>query len=138
MAENLSAADNWRAHRTLPAVEYLQTQTKVYSRLVEMILPGGDAGTIYCRSHERGHTRELAQETGPLQMWHPDAQEIQALVGDKICPLRSMEYKHTAVGSPTQSQNTTQPNLINLQDIYNCYLRHGWPNAFNKGACRKV
>jgi len=25
---------------------------------------------------------------------------------------------------------------VTLQNVYNCFLRHGWPDSFDKSACR--
>lgn len=134
LSETLSEADNWRAHHTAPAVEYFQSQTKVYARLVEMLVPDGDRGDIYYRCRGRASTSMLAQETGPLKMWHPDLQEVQEHFGKKVSDMESREYQHTAVSSLFRLGMSQV--LISLQDIYNCYLHHGWPDAFEKDACR--
>ncbi|KAI1141795.1 hypothetical protein F5Y05DRAFT_273875 [Hypoxylon sp. FL0543] len=125
--EALPDAEKWRAHRTSPITELLDSWTRRYEKLVWMLVPdpiGQPAtGRFYNRAETDAEELELLRE-GQLKPWchrddtrppHDGGDESEL---DKEQPeARRRQRKHVA-------------------DVFNTYIRHGWPDNFDKERCR--
>lgn len=95
-------SEQWRAHRTLPAVEFFNNWSARYARLVDMLVPnatnGPTTGTFRTRAKDRTTGERLAQETSPLEEWHPDTQELVRVIEDDQARQREeARWQHVAV-----------------------------------------
>ena len=100
--DSLPSSEQWRAHRTLPAVDFLKGWTARYARLVEMLVPnainGPTTGTFHTRAKDRLTGERLAHETGPLEEWHPDTQDlINGSEDDQARQRDQARWLHVAV-----------------------------------------
>jgi hypothetical protein len=140
--ERLPEGQKWRALRTMPAAEVLNRWAGMYARLVMMLIPsnipGFATGSIVHRIPHQILAERAGQGTGPLQEWHPDAEDLEYFVKGcedaKWRELKIAERQHTAVGFNAVRKIVQRLKLT--QDIHNCYLRHGWPDHFDKAACK--
>lgn len=140
--DQIPSSEKWRAHRTLPAAEFLNLWTAQYSRLVNMlvlnIIGGPTTGSFLTRARNPLSAERLAQETGPLEEWHPEMQElVQGIEDDQVRQREIARWQHVAV-SQTYIEQTIVPRslFVTLQNVYSCFLRHGWPDSFDKSTCR--
>lgn len=100
--DSLPRSEQWRAHRTLPAVEFFNHWTARYARLVDMLVPsainGPTTGTFRTRAKDRLTGERLAQETLPLEEWHPDLQAlVHGIEDDQARQREEARWRHVAV-----------------------------------------
>ncbi|KAI1370490.1 hypothetical protein F4677DRAFT_438352 [Hypoxylon crocopeplum] len=123
--EALPEPEKWKAHRTSPVTELLDTWARRYEKLVWMLAPNPIGqpitGRFYSRAESRVEEEELVKQ-GQLEPWYPqddtnhhDDNESDLDRGQR--EARGIARKHAA-------------------DVYNTYLRHGWPDQFDKELCR--
>ncbi|KAI1475888.1 hypothetical protein F4774DRAFT_421169 [Daldinia eschscholtzii] len=120
----LPKADKWKTHRTTPITEFMDAWTRRYEKLVWMLVPNPirqpTTGRFYSRADTSAEEDELLKEE-QLKSWrveddtnHPDFEnELDNAQDD----ARNIMKKH-------------------VTDVYNTYLRHGWPDRFDKYSCR--
>ncbi|KJY00281.1 hypothetical protein TI39_contig337g00011 [Zymoseptoria brevis] len=117
----LPASEQWRGDRKLPAIELLSIWTRMYARLVIMLVPnppGHEAtGAIRSRALSREHGEELAQEVGPFQEWYPSDVELSRCAGG---------------GKDDVSRQLSEDQLRHTAAVFNAFLRHGWAENFDK------
>lgn len=139
--ESQPPSEKWRLHRTFPAAELLSIWTNRYASLVDMLGPNvyrtPETGTFHTRFNRR-EGDEKARETGPFEPWQPDVEKIVANIEDPAMRRwRAVNEHHTAVGRRAVSRSlrahSNDPSLLN---VYDSFLRYGWPDAFDKDACR--
>ncbi|XDG05696.1 hypothetical protein ABKA04_005311 [Annulohypoxylon sp. FPYF3050] len=103
--EALPSPEKWKAHRTTPATELLDTWRRKYEKLVWTVLPNPigqpQTGRFYSRARSKFEEDRLLQ------------QEL-------------LEPCHLQDDDPAKHAG----------DVYNTYLRHGWPDHFDKERCR--
>ncbi|KAI1101395.1 hypothetical protein F4804DRAFT_11893 [Jackrogersella minutella] len=128
--EALPEPDKWKAHRTSPITEFLDTWARRYEKLVWMLAPNPSGrpmtGRFYSRAKSSAEEEELGRQ-GQLEPWplpediHPDddddANENENELDREQREERIRHRRHVA-------------------DVYNIYLRYGWPNHFDKERCR--
>jgi hypothetical protein len=100
--DSLPRNEQWRAHRTLPAVDFFNDWTARYAKLVDMLVPnainGPTTGTFRTRAKDRLTGARLAQETGPLEQWHPDVQGlVHSIEDDQVRQREEARWGHVAV-----------------------------------------
>lgn len=100
--DSLPRSEQWRAHRTLPAVDFFNDWTARYTRLVDMLVPsainGPATGTFRTRAKDRRTGERLAQETDPLEEWHPDLQAlVHGIEDDQARQREEARWGHVAV-----------------------------------------
>ncbi|SMR55632.1 unnamed protein product [Zymoseptoria tritici ST99CH_1A5] len=122
--EAMPDSEKWRGHRTLPAAELLGLWTTMYARLIKMLVPDvsilGITGVVRARVLFANEAEEAASETGALEEWHPSDEELQEFAkGVKSDAARQFKID----------------KRCHVADVYNSYLRHGWPDHFDKEAC---
>ncbi|KAI1458829.1 hypothetical protein F4805DRAFT_456539 [Annulohypoxylon moriforme] len=122
--EALPEEENWKAHRTTPAVELLNTWRRKYEKLVWTLVPNPrgrpQTGRFYSRADSRHEEEQLLQQER-LEPWHFQddvSHNPQESRFDRIQrEARERAKKHAG-------------------EVYNTYLRHGWPDHFDKERCR--
>lgn len=106
--------------------------------LVPNAINGPTAGTFHSRADNRLEAERLAQESGPFEEWQPDIRDVTACIEDsEMRQLQAARLQHKSVSGnddPNKSLNAMLNNRS--QNIYNCFLRHGWPDNFDKDACK--
>jgi hypothetical protein len=66
--------------------------------LVPNLIGQPTTGTFYSRVRNRLGGERLAQETGPLEEWYPDIQELtQRIEDDGMKQHHAARWRHTAV-----------------------------------------
>lgn len=100
--DSLPRSEQWRAHRTLPAVDFFNDWTARYTRLVDMLVPsainGPTVGAFRTRAKDRHTGERLAQETGPLGEWHPDLQAfVHGIDKNQARQREEARWGHVAV-----------------------------------------
>jgi len=109
--ESLPLAEKWTKHSKTPITEFLGAWTEKYRKIIWMLVPNPigqpTSGRFYSRAENLPMEEELLQLQGPWQYQ----------VDEKASEDRRRQMKHVA-------------------DIYNMYLNHGWPDHFEKEACR--
>ncbi|OTA54214.1 hypothetical protein K449DRAFT_202600 [Hypoxylon sp. EC38] len=105
--EALHEAEKWKAHRTIPITEFLNSWTRKYERLVWMLVPNPIGqpmtGRFYSRAETRAGEEELVQQE-KLARWdiedninnHDDENESELDREQRRTRVR--ERKHVAVG----------------------------------------
>ncbi|CZT23073.1 uncharacterized protein RCC_08783 [Ramularia collo-cygni] len=120
ISETLPQPQKWLAHTPQPVLWYFETQTRLYARLIRMIVPkdcGEWVGKLLSRTESTRITMELLTDDWPLEEWKPDEFEMMKLVVEGAGWERVEGLWYAA-------------------NVFNCHLRHGWPDAFDKDACR--
>ncbi|KAH8160822.1 hypothetical protein CIB48_g7424 [Xylaria polymorpha] len=105
--EALPEAEKWRAHRTLPLAELLGTWTRMYEELTWMIVPNPIAQPEIGRFYNR------SDDTGHDDVNYEGGSELDREQRDAI----RRDREHAA-------------------KVYDAYIRHGWPDVFDKQRCR--
>lgn len=100
--DDLPRSEQWRSHRTLPAVDFFNDWTTRYARLVDMLVPNAinapTIGTFRTRAKDRLTGEKLVQETGPLEEWRPNAQElVQGIEDDQARQREEARWGRVAV-----------------------------------------
>lgn len=100
--DSLPRSEQWRAHRTLPAVDFFNNWSARYARLVDMLVPnatnGPTTGTFRTRAKDPNAGEQLAQETGPLEEWLPNTQElVRGIEDDQVRRREEARWQHVAV-----------------------------------------
>lgn len=139
--ESLPECEKWQAHRTLPAADFLNIWSAQYARLVNMLVPSiigqPTTGTLHSRARNRLEIECLAQETGTFKEWHPDMRELTERIKDEGMKQHlAARWRHTAVSEIRASDHRFCILINASQAVYDCFLRHGWPDSFSKEACR--
>jgi hypothetical protein len=98
----LPRGEKWRAHRTLPAVDFFNSWSTKYARLVDMLVPnevnGPTTGIFRTRAKDRLAGERLAQETGPLEEWRPDMRElVRGIEDDQVRQRDEARWQHVVV-----------------------------------------
>ncbi|KJY00270.1 hypothetical protein TI39_contig337g00007 [Zymoseptoria brevis] len=107
--EKMPEHEQWRGHRTLPAADALELWTKTYVRLVRMLVPNAPGSEIV------GWARSG---------W-------QTLIG-----LKS-ELKKTRLCASGILKTSSFVGLWEKRtDVYNCCIRFGWPDNFDRASCK--
>lgn len=97
-------------------------------------------GRFYSRAELKAEEEELMRQ-GNFQAWetrHDPGSDINESELDREQrKARERERKHAAVGFSLRLSrvDSAKADLI-LKDVYNMYLRHGWPDSFDKERCR--
>jgi hypothetical protein len=66
--------------------------------LVPNLIGKPTTGNFYSRVESRLEGERLAQETGPLEEWHPDIQELTRWIEDEgMKQHHAARWRHTAV-----------------------------------------
>ncbi|KAI0122779.1 hypothetical protein F4814DRAFT_409881 [Daldinia grandis] len=122
--EALPEKDKWKAHRTSPIKNLLDAWTRRYEKLVWMLIPNPigqpTTGRFYSRADTNAEQDKLTLEE-KLEPWdlQDDAEHLDG--GNELdraqYEARKRMRQHVA-------------------DVYNMYLRHGWPDRFDKDRCR--
>ncbi|KAI9730800.1 MAG: hypothetical protein M1818_008080 [Claussenomyces sp. TS43310] len=124
--EALPESEQWKAHRTTPTTEFLDKWTQRYEKLVWMLVPNPVGHPVTGRFYSRAVSsaeEELLVQQGHLEPWYVqddssgDDDEEESELDREQRKARERDRKHAA-------------------DVYNTYLRHGWPDHFDKERCR--
>ncbi|KAI8959163.1 hypothetical protein F5Y11DRAFT_362083 [Daldinia sp. FL1419] len=122
--EALSEADKWKAHRTSPIAEFFDAWTRRYEKLVWMLTPNPigqpTTGRFYSRAETSAEEDRLLQED-QLKLWR---------FRDDINPPDSANALDKARYEARIDMRR------HVEDVYNTYLRYGWPRHFDKDGCR--
>ncbi|KAI1748615.1 hypothetical protein F4782DRAFT_516771 [Xylaria castorea] len=105
--EMLPGAERWRAHRTLPLAELLDEWTRMYEGLEWMVVPNTIARP------EMGRFYSRSDDTSLDDVNFEGGSELDREQGNAI----RREREHAA-------------------KVYDMYIRHGWPDRFDKERCR--
>ncbi|KAI1109679.1 hypothetical protein F5Y14DRAFT_394239 [Nemania sp. NC0429] len=105
--EALPEAEKWRAHRTVPLTELLEAWTRTYEELGFMVAPNPIGRPATGRFYSRSDDAARA---------HVNYEGGSELDREQEDTMRR-EQEHAA-------------------KVYNAYIRHGWPDHFDKGRCR--
>ncbi|KAI0845919.1 hypothetical protein F5Y00DRAFT_245225, partial [Daldinia vernicosa] len=120
----LPERDKWKAHRTSPIKTFLDAWTRRYEKLVWMLVPNPigqpTTGRFYSRGDTSAEQDKLAFEE-QLKPWH--------LQDDASHP----DVRNELDKSQYEAQRDMRKHVA---DVYNTYLRHGWPDRFDKDRCR--
>ncbi|KAI0139055.1 hypothetical protein F4776DRAFT_617889 [Hypoxylon sp. NC0597] len=105
--EALPDADKWKAHRTSPIAEFLDSWTRRYEKLVWMIVPNPisqpTTGRFYSRAETSAEEEELVRQE-KLTPWHfqddisHHGDENESELDREQRRTRVRERKHVAVG----------------------------------------
>lgn len=100
--DSLRRGEQWRAHRTLSAVDFFNNWSTRYARLVDMLVPnainGPTTGTFRTRAKDRLTGEQLAQETGTLEEWRPELQElVRGIEDDQVRQRDEYRWQHVVV-----------------------------------------
>ncbi|KAI0888398.1 uncharacterized protein GGS22DRAFT_96735 [Annulohypoxylon maeteangense] len=121
--EALPEAENWRGFRTTPAVELLDTWRRKYEKLVWTLVPNPigrpQTGRFYSRADSRFEEEQFLNQER-LEPW-----QLQ----DDVTPDQESEFDRIQREARTRAKK-------HAGDVYNTYLRYGWPDHFDKGRCR--
>lgn len=105
--------------------------------LVPNTINAPTTGTFHSRATNRLEAERLAQETDPFEKWEPNVQDTTVYEDGEMRQLQAARVQHTAVSINCNPEKSPSPILIvRSQNIYNCFLRHGWPENFDKEACK--
>jgi hypothetical protein len=116
--DSLPRSEQWRAHRTLPAVDFLDNCCTRYARLIDMLVPnainGPTTGAFRTRARDRATGERLAQETGPLEEWRPDMQElVRGFEDDQAKQHEEARLQHVVVSQiPTVGVHVYTANSL--------------------------
>ncbi|KAI0381226.1 hypothetical protein F5Y04DRAFT_86110 [Hypomontagnella monticulosa] len=115
----------WTAHRMSPIAELFNTWAKRYQTLVWMLIPnpigGPTTGRFYSRAETGAEEAELVQQSA-LEPWHPE---------DETAPNDGNESE-----LDREQREARMRERNHVADVYNTYLRFGWPDSFDKERCR--
>jgi hypothetical protein len=79
----------------------------------------------------------MAAETGSFREWQPDTEEATRHIKDQDMKQHVADrWQHTKVSTDEFTNMYSSILTKHGQKIYDCFLRHGWPDAFDKAACR--
>jgi hypothetical protein len=83
-------------------VDLLNIWTAKYARLADMLVPsifgGPTTGTFHTRAKNQATGEQLALETGPLEEWCPDMQElVQGIEDEEARQCSIAHWQHVAV-----------------------------------------
>jgi hypothetical protein len=100
--DSLPRSERWRAHRTLPAVEFFNDWSTRYAKLVDMLVPnatnGPTIGTFRTRAKDPTTGERLAQKTGPLEEWRPNTQDlVRGIEDDQVRRREEARLQHVVV-----------------------------------------
>ncbi|KAI1644043.1 uncharacterized protein F4817DRAFT_347908, partial [Daldinia loculata] len=122
--EALSEEDKWKAHRTSPIKSFLDAWTRRYEKLVWMLIPNPigqpTTGRFYSRADTNAEQDELTLEE-QLKPWHLQDDANHSYFENE---LDRAQY---------EAQKSMRKHVA---DVYNTYLRYGWPDHFDKDRCR--
>ncbi|KAI2464657.1 hypothetical protein F4781DRAFT_59856 [Annulohypoxylon bovei var. microspora] len=125
--EALPESENWKAHRTTPVIELLDSWTRKYENLIWMLVPNTisqpTTGRFYSRAESSVEEDELLQQ-GQLEPWHPEDDDSYAQNYDQESEF-DRSWRETRIRAKRHAA-----------DVYNTYLRYGWPDHFDKDRCR--
>ncbi|KAK6069976.1 hypothetical protein SCUP234_10391 [Seiridium cupressi] len=122
--EALNEAEKWTAFRSTPTTEFFNTWTTMYEKLVWMLVPGPIGqpvtGNFYSRAENRTQEKRLAQQMY-LEPWYPQG-------------TTARDTGESAFDNAQGDEGARHRKHV--ADVYNTYLRHGWPGHFDKEKCR--
>ncbi|KAI8946202.1 hypothetical protein F4801DRAFT_77634 [Xylaria longipes] len=105
--EALPDAEKWRVHRTVPLTELLDVWTRMYEELRCMVAPNPIGQPVTGRFYSR------SDDTTHGDVDYEGGSELDREQGNTM----RREREHAA-------------------KVYNAYIRHGWPDHFDKERCR--
>ncbi|KAI1407236.1 hypothetical protein F5Y13DRAFT_133565 [Hypoxylon sp. FL1857] len=122
----LPESDKWKVHRTSPITEFFDSWTRKYEKLVWMLVPNPigqpTTGRFYSRAETRVEEEELVEQGLP-EPWHP----VDDTSGNDHGDESELDREH---------RKTRARARKHAADVYNTYLRYGWPDHFDKQRCR--
>ncbi|PVH72989.1 hypothetical protein DL98DRAFT_501701 [Cadophora sp. DSE1049] len=122
--ERLPVEERWKVHRATPVVEFFEGWRERYERLVWMLVPNPIGQPVTGRFHSRAEGRreeEVLLRGGGME-------EIS--VEDEGGGDEEMD------GLDQERYLVMERRREHVADIYNMFLRHGWPDHFDKERCR--
>ncbi|KAI1653407.1 hypothetical protein F4813DRAFT_256030 [Daldinia decipiens] len=122
--EALPEEEKWKAHRTSPIRRFLDVWTQRYEKLVWMLIPNPigqpTTGRFYSRADTSAELDVLTLEE-QSKPWH--------LKDDVDHP----DFEYELDRAQYEWYKSIRKHVA---DVYDTYLRHGWPDHFDKDRCR--